>query len=232
MNRRSIYGLVLMLGIVPIISGLLACMPVAIGNPERSKVDPDINGIWAALTIEDESDEGPGAYIFEPFDKRTWLIAGVGLKAGENADLGKYDLSSYEGYKNLAANEVVDAEHAQSSRVSLYKAWLTKLGGEWFFTWEPKNMSDGIAEDPEYWMVFHVTRADGNTMVLRMVNGESEPFDDIDKTRRAYEKVIKKHVDDPEIYGGDDEYRITLHRAEGDVLSFLEDVADAVIADE
>jgi hypothetical protein len=62
-----------------------------------------------------------------------------------------------------------------------------------------------------------------------MVDGESEPFKNLDKTRRAYERVLKKHAKDPEIYGEDDEYQIRLVRAEGPVLSFLEDVADFVI---
>lgn len=232
MDRRSIYGLGLMLGIIPIITGLLACMPVPIGNPERSKVDPDITGIWVQLTIEDESDEEAGAYIFEPFDKRTWLLAGIGIQESENVSIEKYDFSSYQGYESLAANETVDAEHVSARKVALYKAWQTKLAGEWFFTWEQKGMSDALGEDPEYWTVFHVTREDVNTMELKMVNPEAEPFKGIDKTRRAYERVLKKHVNDPEIYGGDDLYRFTLRRAEGDVLGFFEDVADSVVVGE
>ena len=108
MNRRSIYGLVLMLGIVPVITGILACMPVPIGDPERSKVDPDITGVWAVLTIEEESDSEAGAYVFEPFDKRTWLVAGVALEAGYGVE-NDYDFSTYQGYEALAANEEVQA---------------------------------------------------------------------------------------------------------------------------
>ena len=228
MNRRSIYGLVLMLGIVPVITGILACMPVPIGDPERSKVDPDITGVWAVLTIEEESDSEAGAYVFEPFDKRTWLVAGVALEAGYGVE-NDYDFSTYQGYEALAANEEVHAEHVYTDGVTLYKAWLTKLAGEWFFTWEPKGLAETLGEDPEAWLVFHVNRADDKTLQLRMVDGSAEPFKGIDKTRRAYEPVLKKHVNDPEIYGGDDSFRITLRRAEGSVLGFLETAAAYVM---
>ena len=231
MNRRSIYGLVLMLGIIPIIIGTLACMPVPIGNPERSKVDPDFTGVWAILASEEESDSDAGAYVFEPFDKRTWLIAGVGLEAGPEVE-NDYDFSTYQGYEDLAANEEVHAEHVYTDGVTLYKAWLTKLAGEWFFTWEPKGIVDALGEDPELWLVFHVNWADDKTLQLLMVDGSAAPFKGIDKTRRAYERVLKKHANDPEIYGGDDSFRITLRRAEPPVLGFLETVAAYVIEEE
>jgi hypothetical protein len=206
-------------------------MPVPIGNPERSRIDPAMTGVWAVLTTDD-SDSDPGLYVFEPYDKRTWLITGYELSEGDSVDLDQYDFSTYQGYEKLASKEKVFADHVYASELVLYKAWLTKLAGETFFTWEMKGIAAELGEDPEFWMVFHVVSADEDSIVLRMVNGEAEPFDDIDKTRRAYERVLRKHVDDPEIYGGpDDEYRITLARADGQVLSFLEDVADYVVAD-
>jgi len=226
---RSLSGAALMLVLIPIFAGLLACMPVPIGNPERSKVDPDITGIWAVLETE-ESDTDMGFYVFEPYDKRTWLITGFGLAEGDQFDADQYDFSTYKGYENLAASEKVHAEHVYSDGVIMYKAWITKLAGQRFFTWEPKGVAESLGEDPEYWMVQQIFVHDENTMILRMVNGEAEQFDDIDKTRRAYERVLKKNVNDPEIYGGpDDEYRITLVRAEGAVLTFFEEVAAYVI---
>jgi len=230
-RSRTLSGAALMLVIIPIFAGLLACMPVPIGNPERSRIDPAMTGVWAVLATDD-SDSDPGLYVFEPYDKRTWLITGFKLDEGDSVDLDQYDFSTYQGYEKLASREEVSADHVYTSEVILHKAWLTKLAGETFFTWEMKGIAAELGEEPEFWMVFHVFSADEDSIVLRMVNGEAEPFDDIDKTRRAYERVLKKHVDDPEIYGGpDDEYRITLVRAKGQVLSFLEDVADYVVAD-
>ncbi len=228
---RSLGGAALMLLLIPIFAGLLACMPVPIGDPERSRIDPDMTGIWV-LIQSDESDSEPGFYVFEPYDKRTWLLTGIGLVEGEHVDLDEYDFSSYAGYEELASNEEVHEEHVYADQLVLYKAWLTKLARKPFLTWEPIGQADSLEEDPELWFVHQVGRPDEETMVLRMVDGEAEPFEDIDETRRAYERALKKHVDDPVIYGGpDDEYRTTLIRAEGPVLEFMEDVARTVLAE-
>ena len=50
---RSFSGAALMLVIIPIIAGLLACMPVPIGDPERSRVDPGLNGAWVLQSDDD-----------------------------------------------------------------------------------------------------------------------------------------------------------------------------------
>jgi len=79
---RSATGAVLMLMIIPTIVGLLACMPVPIGDPERSRVDPTISGVWT--TTETSADLA--FYAFEPYDKRTWLLTGMPLaKSGDAA---------------------------------------------------------------------------------------------------------------------------------------------------
>lgn len=214
-----------MLLIIPIFAGLLACMPVPIGDPERSKIDPDLTGIWVMLGDDDDVDAG--FYVFEPYDKRTWLLAAIGIEAGENVDLDKYDFSTYQGYESLAMNEKVSFDDIYADGIGLQKAWLTKLGGEQFFTWEPMGKVDALADVPEYWMVFHLAKENENTLVLRMVDSASDPFEDIKETRRAYERVLKKHARNPEIFG-DDDLSVTLVRAEGPLLGFLEDVADLV----
>ncbi len=230
-RQRSLSGAALMLVLIPIFAGLLACMPVPIGDPERSRIDLEMTGIWA-LVAPEESDMGPGFYVFEPYDKRTWLITAMGILGGDFVDLDKYDFATYAGYENLASSEKVYVEHVYADEIALYKAWHTKLAGEPFLTWEPKGQVSSLGEDPEYWMVYHISKKEKDAMELRMVFGEAEPFDGIDKTRRAYERVLKKHVHDPVIYGEDDEeYRITLVRAEGRVLKFLERVAGFVLED-
>ncbi len=230
-KSRTWSGAALMLVLIPLFAGLLACMPVPIGNPERSRIDPDLMGVWAILATH-ESDGDPIFYVFEPYDKRTWLVTGISLVGGSDVDLEKYDFSSYAGYENLASNEKGSFSQVSADKIILYKAWTVKLAGEIFFTWEPKGVVDSLGEDPEYWLVHKITRTDERTLVLNTVNGEAEPFKDIDKTRRAYERVLKKHVDDPVIYGeSDDELRIMLMRIDGPVLAFFEDIADTIISD-
>lgn len=241
MTRRSVYGLILMLGIIPIFAGLLACMPVQIGDPEESLIDTEMTGIWALINPEMGDGDGLGAfYIFESFDKRTWLITGIGVNAGTLVDGSDYELSSYEGYESLAASEEVGPEQIYADGVILYKAWVADIGGKQFFVWEQRGLADEPGAEPEFWIVYRLDRIDDRTLDLQMVNGETEPFDVInpkefdhpEKIRRAAERVLAAHVDDPVIYSdGDGELipAMQLLRAEGAVLTFLEDVANDVL---
>ena len=63
---RSFSGAALMLVIIPMFAGLLACMPVPVGDAERSRVDPGLNGAWVLA-----SDSDLTIYQFVPWDKRT-----------------------------------------------------------------------------------------------------------------------------------------------------------------
>ena len=178
-TTRSVSGAVLMLAIIPVIVGLLACMPVPVGDPERSRVDAELNGIWA-LTKGGEID---GYYLFRPWDKRTWLVLGV-----EDDD-----------------DEVKPA--------AVYKAWLKKLGGETFITWE---MAGGMRDDgsflPEYWLVFRVEKDGDDGINLHMLDLDFEGFEDlptpegydgnyVKDMRRKFERVIRKNADDEAMYG-------------------------------
>ena len=178
-TTRSVSGAVLMLAIIPVIVGLLACMPVPVGDPERSRIDAELNGIWA-LTKGGEVD---GYYLFRPWDKRTWLVLGV-----EDDD-----------------DEVKPA--------AVYKAWLKKLGGETFITWE---MAGGMRDDgsflPEYWFVFRVEKDGDDGINLHMLDLDFEGFEDlptpegydgnyVKDMRRKFERVIRKNADDEAMYG-------------------------------
>lgn len=228
-RSRSLSGIALMLLIIPIFAGLMACMPVPIGDPERSRIDPDLTGIWVILS--DEENEGDlGFYVVEPYDKRTWLVMGIAIESDDDVDFDDYDFSTYAGYEKLVADHRESPKNFYSDDVILYKAWLTKLGGVQFWTWEPKGMVDALTEDPEAWFVHRIQKEDDNTLSLDMVDGDADFFDDIEKTRRAYERVLKKHVNDPEIYYDDDDGGpARLFRAKGEVLTFLENVADDVL---
>lgn len=219
-NIRSASGAVLMLVIIPVIVGLLACMPVPIGDPERSRIDPELTGVWAMLN----STDGAAFYAFEPYDKRTWLLTGVPLNEGARADLGDYELDSYARLAELIDKETVDDDGATATEVTLYKAWRTKLGGEWFMTWEPKAVFDKENFTPEYWVVFRMDRPDEDTLDLYMI-GE-KLFKGVEKTRRAYERVIKKNVKNEDLYA-DEALRLVRVRTEH--LGFFEDLAGEVI---
>lgn len=229
-RSRSLSGIALMLLIIPIFAGLLACMPVPIGDPERSRIDLDLTGIWVILA--GELNQGDvGFYVFEPYDKRTWLVMGIAIESDDDADLDGYDFSTYAGYEKLVVDHREAPKNYYSDDVILYKAWLTTLRGVEFWTWEPKGMVGALTEDPEAWFVHQVRKEGENELELNLVDGESDLFDDVKKTRRAYERVLKKHVNDPEIYLDDGDGRTRLFRAEGEVLDFLAGIANEVVGD-
>lgn len=82
---RSTTGAILMLAIVPFVIGLLACMPVPIGNPERSRIDPELSGVWLVSTDGDEA-----LYALEPWDKRTWLVTGAAATVEDGLSIVVY----------------------------------------------------------------------------------------------------------------------------------------------
>ncbi len=222
-NLRSASGALLMLIIIPVIIGLLACMPVPIGNPERSRIDPEITGIWAYLNDGDTS-----FYVFEPFDKRTWLLTGVPLEEGDNADFDDYDLDSYDGLADLMQTETIGEEGATATEMVMYKAWMTKLGGVWFMTWEPKGLFGSEQFAPETWYVFKVDKPDSDTLELRFCCDDDFFPDDIKETRRAYERVIRKHAKNPDLYAEDP---MIFKRLRDEHTDFFEDLAREVIDD-
>ena len=220
-TTRSASGALLMLAIIPGIVGLLACMPVPIGDPERSRIDPEISGVWMF-----PSDEQPAFYAFEPYDKRTWLLSIVPIERGKEADLENYELSKDVDFDRLIENESVGNDGATATSLSLYKVWRTKLGGEWFMTLEPKADFENESFSPEIWFVFGIGRPDENELSLRMVGGDL--FKDVEETRRAFERVIKKNARNEELY---DKETMRLVRLKPEHLDFFGDLVGEVIKD-
>ena len=215
-NMRSISGAMLMLMIIPIFAGVLACMPVPIGNPERSRIDPDITGSWI---MEDGSDAD--LYLYQPFDKRSWLVVGAQIEKGSEAEIDELEIESAEDALAALRKYPAGAAGITSTSTIAFKVWLTKLGGEVFMTWEPVGgMNRDGSFTPEYWFVFKVVKETESRISLYLVNSEYEGFADITKPedyegddypgdmRRTWERAIRKHVEDSELYG--DPW--TLHR--------------------
>lgn len=220
-TTRSASGALLMLAIIPGIVGLLACLPVPIGDPERSRIDPMITGVWLGL-----DDNQPAFYAFEPYDKRTWLLTIVPIEEGNEAEWEDYQLSKYADLNRLIENESVGEDGATTTGVSLYKAWRTKLGGEWFMTLERKADFENELFTPEVWFVFRIDRPDPGRVELRMVGGDL--FDDVDKTRRAFERVIKKNARNEELY---EKETVRLVRLKPEHQEFFENLVAEVIKD-
>ncbi len=221
-NTRSASGALLMLVIIPLIVGLLACMPVPIGDPERSRIDPDITGVWVML-----GDSGnPGFFAFEPYDKRTWLLTGVPIEEGDDADFGDREFESYSDFAEFIDKEpVVGRDGLTAGNIENYKVWRTKLGGEWFMTWEPKTVFDNDSFSPDIWFVFRLDRPDEDTLVLTML--DDDLFEGVEETRRAYERVVKKNARNEALYS---EEVVRLVRVKPEHLTLFKQLAGDVIA--
>lgn len=222
-STRSASGALLMLLIIPFIVGSLACMPVPIGDPERSLIDPEISGIWVLL----EGREDPGFYAFEPYDKRTWLLTNVPIEEGADADFGDQKLDSYESLSELIDRESVGNDGATATGIMLYKAWRTKLGGEWFMTWEPKGLFDEDGFEPEVWFVFRMGRRDEQVLELYWVDSDSELFKGVEESRRAYERVLRKNLKNEDLYS-DEPLRMV--RVKPEHLPFFNDLASEIVS--
>ena len=205
---RRLGGIVLALIMIPVFIGLMACMPVPIGNPERSKVDPDLSGAWLGVV-----DDGATLLIYEQYDKRTWLMRNYEVT-------GSYEKSALElSYPEAIAGLDTSADLYEDHMI--YKVWRTKLGRQWFETWEPWCGDDSCAGLPDtlhgereekFWYTWRVEKLDADRIRMYMVNSDYDGFESIEgfdvgnedkntrNVRRAAEKVIKRNIDDPELY--------------------------------
>ena len=205
---RRLGGIVLAPIMIPVFIGLLACMPVPIGDPERSKIDDDLTGVWIGV-VEDE----PTLLIYEQYDKRTWLMRNYEMT-------GDYEKPALElSYSEAIAG--LDSEDSEYEDFALYKVWRTKLGKQWFEIWEPRcgeDECDGLPDnlhgeqEAKFWFVWRIEKLDVDRIRMYSVNPDYDDFEAIEgfdpddedrnlnKVRRAAEKVIKRNIDDPELY--------------------------------
>lgn len=213
-NIRSICGATLMLAIIPMLAGLLACMPVPIGDPERSRIDPKMSGWWVL-----EEDGGAVLCVLRPYDKRTWMVISVDVGKGDAAAFERPEITTGGDLLAVLRRHEVGQDGIVGGAPAIYKAWLTRLGGRRFMTWEPVGMIDDPKNYlPEVWLVFGVTVKSEDDFVLAMLDSEYDAFDglfeevteklrgddvDVWKARKRWERVIRKHADDPDLYDSD-----------------------------
>lgn len=193
---RRLGGLAIALLMIPVLIGLLACLPVPIGDPERSRIDADISGVWIV-----PGDNIINVYLFEPYDKRTWYVEGVASYGRLSDDAGDDGDITYEAL--IAEIGEQEPRSVDQERPVTFKAWLTRLGKNKFMTWQPLGFVL-MEDDPDemFWYGFRIIKHAPDRFELRMIDSESELFEDVEETRRAYEKVIRKSADNLELYDG------------------------------
>ncbi len=218
-TTRSISGAVTAILMIPFIIGLLACLPVPIGDPERSRVDEELSGIW--LQVEEEGNLA--IVLFEPFDKRTWLVTLYGLDIEEESCEWNEDEPETRDEIMLALR-TLGKDCLKRDGQSSYKAWRKKLADTWFLTWEPKALFDtDHGFEPALWLGYRIEKSGEDEFILRPINPDDEAFNELDENkaikkldedglprdpdtlrsaRRAFERVLKRNAKNEDIYSG------------------------------
>ncbi len=217
-------------GLAVAIVGLLGCLPVPIGDPEKSRIDPELNGMWLMIGPGD----GPAVTLFEPYDKRTWLISQFHISTSKEScepdDLfpeGDDDYDFVDGDEDgetiydtvVRYIEAHGADCFAGDSVAHYKAWRTKLGGKWFMTWEPKGLYEedfGFAN--QVWLAWRIVKSGPGRLTLKMIDSDYDGFEELEdyheiaeldppfnprklkSARREAERVIRKNTDDDDLY--------------------------------
>lgn len=211
-RNRTLIGGLMMLAIIPIFAALLACMPVPIGDPDRSRIDPRMSGFW----LMDDNDGEAALYLFRPYDKRTWLVIGLDILAGGNAEFEDPDLGSAGDIIAVLRAHPVGAWGLIAESPAVYKAWLAKIGGRRFMTWEPiGEIHDPESFYPEYWLVFTVEGQRDDHYTIRMVVPDDDIFGELReakeddgwdpwKARRQWERALRRNIEKPGLYTEDE----------------------------
>ncbi len=141
---KQLAPLLLALPLAAVILFLDACLPVGVGDPETSKIDPRLVGVWRE--IQDDGSEG-GVVALLPFDGRAYVLRSVNV---ERADDG-IRLKPGEG---------------------LYKAWLATIEGRTFVTAQPLYLREAVgdARPPGFVVAALSLSEDGTKVEVQSVN--------------------------------------------------------------
>jgi hypothetical protein len=232
-RRRSRSGLLVAVLMLPMLLGVMGCfeLPAPIGNPEKSRIDPAMNGVWLA-----ESGELEGLLmIFEPYDKRTWLVRWAILEKHfhEDEDIGldeAGDIDSAEDPEAAVAEraepgvgEEIDALPEEivfitddrsplqvlgdgdyyADGVALFKTWRTRISGKSFITMEFRvEINFDEGMEPRIWWGARTWLTENDRLAIHFIDKD---FDDVKaaSTRRELERAVRRHHDNEDLYGGD-----------------------------
>lgn len=192
-RRRSQAGLLVAAILLPVLLGVLACMPVPVGDPEKSRVDPSMSGVW--LTAINK--EAP-LMVLDPFDKRSWLATWFYLEDEAPGKPAEGDNSTLdEGGQAASGIELLREERVKFAGFGQFKGWLTQIEGERFLTLEPRLFEPGATAD--VWYVFRV-RFDGeNRLQLAFLSHNFEGLREVKTTAEA-EELIRLNLENPDLF--------------------------------
>lgn len=189
-KSRTLAGLALAAAIAPFLLALTGCLPVPLGDPEKSRIDPELSGVWS---FQDEKESG-GLWLMEPYDSRTWLVTSIEVEMQPSA-------KPTEAAPAPAPDERMLLEQKDLVPASLqtYKAWLTPIRNVRFLILEPKIVvnADGSMA-PKLWLAFAVTSKGKDTLELRSLNYEFKGLKEV-RTSAEARGIIAHNLEDPKL---------------------------------
>ena len=142
MKRNSLLcSSLVVMPMLMVVLGLMACVKHPVGDPERSQVSPEFSGMW----LVEDSQGTTTLLMLRPYDERTYL-AGIFSH-------------------HVVSGSVRPIRHVDG------KAWLTTLGDATYITMEPlvwAHFAD-LTDKPPF-LVGQIDRVE-DVLKLRMVDG-------------------------------------------------------------
>lgn len=191
-RARTIAGLATFALIAPFLLALMACLEVPVGDPEKSRIDPALSGVWR---VEHQDGSDFSLWIIEPWDARTWIVTMLDAEDDDSAATKPRDV-------------LTRLESSGLKSIDAYKAWLATFGGVRFLVLEPKRpLHDLTGEKPEVWFALKVQQPTSDRVELHGVAGDLMAEA---KTTAAAEAILRKHARDPALYSDGNESFILL----------------------
>lgn len=189
--------------LVWIVGGLLlavaGCIAIPLGDPEKSKVDDKLAGIWISHA-EDNGDQT--MFAATAYDARTYFVS-------------EFDFSKEKGTKDVKAKDRMD-----------WKMWLTDVGGQQFATLEmitPRLLLNSGDEDNSEKYAIVKLHLDGDKLTVQGVSDDFVKAADI-KNSQQLQELIAKNLNNPKLFSDDS---LELTRVKNDQTNDASAVLDA-----
>jgi hypothetical protein len=169
-SHRTLLAVAIFVPLAAILLVTFACLPVPVGDPDKSRVDPALAGIYR---VESKTPDSKQMAVVRPWDDKTYLVLFL------------------QTQKNQGKEE---------QQISAYKAWLTPIAEKTFMTLQPMEDAKALLQAPEkpYWVVMRLDKTDKD-LEVRVVNSDSEFLKGLTK-KEEFEAAIKAHVSDTGLY--------------------------------
>jgi hypothetical protein len=169
--------------LVWIVGGLLlaavGCIAIPLGDPEKSKVDPKLVGVWMSKPGDDDQT----MFTVTAYDARTYFVS-------------EFDFSKDKDKPDVTAKSRMD-----------WKMWLTDVGGQQFATLEMITpqllLNSPDSEDSKEKYAIAKLKLDGDKINIEMMNDDFVTAADI-KDSQQLQDFIAKNLDNPKLFSKGD----------------------------